>query len=597
MGSQPRDGVVSAEEAVRASVGFDQLRVVADAVYWLESRPESEVTALVRWTVGSGSARISPARFDVGSTVHAYGGGSYAVAGDQVWCVGSEGLYRLRNSQCELVVPGGAFGDLVAGEDELFGVRESAQGDALVAVPLDGAGDVRVLAETSGFFGAPRPGRSMLAWTCWTTRDMPWDACELWAAPYQTGGLIGDPVRVAGGPQESAVEPRWGPDGALYFVSDRSGWWNLYRWHGGPVEPVAPMARDCAAEPWELGYASYDFLPDGRVVIAAQQGPRHRLAVVEPDGGAVRQVPLPYTSIKPYLAASGSKVALVGASATAAPQVALVDLAGGEVEVLARAEGSDFDAATLSVAMEVRVPTGGSREVVALVYPPTGAGADWRAPVIVRAHPGPTASALLRLDWQTQFFTSRGFAVVDVDYTGSTGYGRAFRQALYGRWGIDDVVDCRSVADHLLAAAHAIPGQIFIRGASAGGHTALHAVATDGPFAAATAVSAIVDPDRWAAAVPRFQRAHAARLRGGAGPVRAGDIRRPVLLIHGTADEIVADNDIRELAAELADRGAPHELLLLNGVGHYVASSSQAARALESELAFYRAMINAVVAG
>nr|WP_244933144.1 prolyl oligopeptidase family serine peptidase [Micromonospora tulbaghiae] len=426
---------------------------------------------------------------------------------------------------------------------------------------------------------------------------MPWDACELWVASYTPGGHIESPVKVAGGTNESAVEPRWGPDGMLYFMSDRSGWWNLYRWDGHGVEAVAPLAGECAAEPWELGYASYDFLDDGRIVMAVQEGPRHRLVVIDPTG-TVQPVDLPYTSIKPYLAAQGSTVALIASSPTAAPQVALVHLAKDEpqLEVLARSEHAELSGTEVSTPVELRVRVPDGREVLALVYPPTGSTTGWQAPVIIRAHPGPTASCLLRLDWQVQFFTSRGFAVVDVDYLGSTGYGRAFRESLYGRWGLDDVTDCTSVAEHLLAAGRAVPGQVFIRGASAGGYTALHAVAQNGPFAAATAVSAIVDPDRWATTVPRFQRAHAMRLRGGAGRVRADAVRRPVLFVHGTDDDVAVAEDVRELTAQLASRGARHELLLLPGVGHYVASSARAGEALEAELAHYRSVMTAAAA-
>ncbi|MGK5675641.1 prolyl oligopeptidase family serine peptidase [Micromonospora sp. URMC 106] len=378
----------------------------------------------------------------------------------------------------------------------------------------------------------------------------------------------------------------------MYFVSDRSGWWNLYRWDGLKVEAVAPIAGECAAEPWELGYASYGFLDDDRIVVAVQEGPRHRLVVIEPDG-TVRPVDLPYTSIKPYLAVRGTTVAMIGSSPTAAPQVALVDLAGAhpQVKVLARPEHAELDGARVSTPTQLRVRVANDREVLALVYPPTGSAADWQAPVIVRAHPGPTASCLLRLDWQAQFFTSRGFAVVDVDYLGSTGYGRAFRESLYGRWGLDDVDDCAAVAVHLLSTGRAVPGQVFIRGASAGGYTALHAMAQDGPFAAATAVSAIVDPDRWTETVPRFQRAHAMRLRGGGGRVRAAAVQRPVLLIHGTADEVAVVEDVRELADELTSLGMAPEVLLLPGVGHYVATSRRAGAALEAELAHYRSVM------
>ncbi|SCE69215.1 Dipeptidyl aminopeptidase/acylaminoacyl peptidase [Micromonospora purpureochromogenes] len=589
-----RNAEVSVDDAVCASVSYDQLRTGADGLYWLETRPEAGGGATVtRWRPGEGKRDVSPEGFDISSGVHAYGGGSFAVIEGTLWCVGGDGLYRSRRHSEELdLVSRGSFGDLTIGDGELLAVRESEQGDELVAVSLTGAPQMRTLAVSRGFLGAPRPGPESLAWTAWSERDMPWDACEVWVASYSRRGQVEGPVKLAGGPDESAVEPRWGPDGALYFVSDRSGWWNLYRWDGLKVEAVAPIAGECAAEPWELGYASYGFLDDGRIVVAVQEGPRHRLVVIEP-GGTVRPVDLPYTSIKPYLAVRGRTVALIGSSPTAAPQVALVHLAGADpqVEVLARSEHAALDGARVSTPTELRVRVASDREVLALVYPPTGSAADWRAPVIVRAHPGPTASCLLRLDWQTQFFTSRGFAVVDVDYLGSTGYGRAFRESLYGRWGLDDVDDCAAVAVHLLSTGRAAPGQVFIRGASAGGYTALHAVAQDGPFAAATAVSAIVDPDRWAETVPRFQRAHAMRLRGGAGRVRAAAVQRPVLLIHGTADEVAVVEDVRELADELTSLGMAPEVLLLPDVGHYVAASRRAGAALEAELAHYRSVM------
>ncbi|WP_233513773.1 S9 family peptidase [Micromonospora craterilacus] len=589
---------VSVPDAVRASVSYDQLRALDGSLYWLETRPDAGgVATLTRWTRDKGTRDISPEGFDVTNDVHAYGGGSFAVANGVLWCVGAGGLYQSRRHSDELVlVTPVSVGDLTVGDGELLAVRETERGDELVAVPLTGSPRLRTLIADRGFLSAPRLGPGLLAWSAWGERDMPWDACDLWVASYSSQGHIESPVKVAGGRGESAVEPRWGSDGALYFVSDRGGWWNLFRWDGHEVEAVAPIAGECAAEPWELGYTSYDFLDDGRIVVAVQEGPRHRLVVIDPRG-SVRPVDLPYTSIKPYLAAQGTTVGLIGSSPTAAPQVALVHLADDNprVEVLAKSEHVELSGARVSTPTELRVQVAGGREVLALVYPPTGSTADWLAPVIVRAHPGPTASCLLRLDWQAQFFTSRGFAVVDVDYHGSTGYGRTFRESLYGRWGLDDVDDCTAVAAHLLAAGRAIPGRIFIRGASAGGYTALHAVAQNGPFAAATAVSAIVDPNRWAETVPRFQRAHALRLRGGAGRVQATAVQRPVLFIHGTADDVAVVEDVQVLADQLAARDVPHQLLLLPDVGHYVATSAEAGTALEAELAHYHAVMTAAV--
>ncbi|MFC0099231.1 prolyl oligopeptidase family serine peptidase [Micromonospora marina] len=582
------------EDAVRASVSYDELRTADDGLYWLETRPDAGGgTAVARWRSGEGKRDVSPKGLDVASGVHAYGGGSFAAAKGTLWCAGPDGVYRSRRRDDQLdLIAYGSFGDLTVGDGELLAVRESERGDELIALTFTAAPPMRTLAVSPGFLGAPRTAPGWLAWTAWSERDMPWDACEVWVARYSPGGVIENPVKVAGGAGESAVEPQWGPDGALYFVSDRSGWWNLYRWDGLKAQAVAPIAGECAAEPWELGYASYGFLDDGQIVVAVQEGPRHRLVVIGPEG-IVRPVDLPYTSIKPYLAVRGTTVALIGSSPTVAPQVALVELAGADpqVEVLARSEHAALDGAQVSTPTELRVRVARGREVLALVYPPTGSAADWQAPVIVRAHPGPTASCLLRLDWQAQFFTSHGFAVVDVDYLGSTGYGRAFRESLYGRWGLADVDDCAAVAVHLLTAGRAVAGQVFIRGASAGGYTALHAVTQDGPFAAATAVSAIVDPYRWAQTVPRFQRAHAMRLRGGAGPVRAAAVQRPVLLIHGTADGVAVVEDVRELADEMTSLGMAPAVLLLPDVGHYVASSRRAGAALEAELVHYRSVM------
>jgi dienelactone hydrolase len=537
---------------------LDWLQWQDGALHWLDAH-----RGLLRQGSDGATVELTPPGFRVGGGVHGYGGGSYISTPGALWCVGEDGLYQVNPDNTVTLMVEGAFGDLTLGDGELLAVREDADGDALVAIPLHGDHGPRVLAEAAGFFGSPRPADGMIAWTWWSARDMPWDGCEVWVAGYDPGGRIGDPMRVAGGPDESAIEPRWGPDGMLYFMSDRTGWWNLYR-HDGTA--VAPLTADCAAAPWELGHASYRFLDDGRIVMIVREGPAHRLVVVD-AAGTVTPVAVPYTSIKPCLAAWGSSVALIGSAPSLAQQVAIVDL----------------DAVLPPPQLAASLPLRLDVPVAALVYPPADAPDDWSAPLIVRAHPGPTSSSALRLDPWVQYFTSRGFAVADVDYTGSTGYGRAFRQALYGRWGIDDVADCVAVAEHLITEGRAVAGQVFIHGASAGGYTALRAVSQEGPFAAATAVSAVIDPARWAETAPRFQRPHANRLRSDAGGVTAAALRTPVLLIHGTDDTVVPAADTVSLADALRDRGAPHELLLLPHTGHDV-TDSEATLAAELDL-------------
>lgn len=587
--------------AMRDSRSFDELAFVGDTLFWVESRSEaSGVRTLLRWRAPEGGGDVTPAGFDVASDIHAYGGGVYAVSAHGTWCVrdgstivrvDSEGGPRA--IEVALRDRPSAYGDLTAASGELLCVSETVEGsqtgDSLLAIPMASGAAERVLVHaTDGFLAAPRAGYSRLAWLRWDGDQMPWDATELVVAEYEAGGPLGREVVVAGGPGESVVEPRWGPEGDLYFVSDRTGWRNLYRWDGSQVRKVAPMAAECAAEPWELGYSSYSFLPDRRIVMAVQQGPKHWLAVVD-LGGKVTRIDTPFTSLKPYVAAGRDSVAVIASSPVTAPQVVVVvlDASPAGVQVLTRPNPPQQQSPAISLPLEIAVRSSG-RQVTALLYPPTGSRGGWRAPLIVRAHPGPNASSTLRLDWQVQFFTSRGFAVVDVDYAGSTGYGRAFRQSLYGRWGIDDVADCCAVARHLVSIGRADEDRVFIRGASAGGYTALKAVSGDTPFAAATALSAVVDPSRWAQRAPRFQRSHAARLASPAGAVRASTINRPVLLVHGRGDPIAPMDEIEALADGLSRAGVLHDLLIFGEGGHELARSVDAGAALEAELALYR---------
>jgi dipeptidyl aminopeptidase/acylaminoacyl peptidase len=472
-----------------------------------------------------------------------------------------------------------SYGDLAGSSGEMLCVREHEHGDELVAV--DDAVP-RVLMATDGFLAAPRRRAGRLAWVQWRRDVMPWDSCEVWVADYLPGGGLGAPLRVAGGQDESAFQPVWGADGTLYFVSDRTGWWNLYRWQDGRIEAVAPMQAECAAAPWESGYANYVLLPGGRIGMTVQQGPRHRLIVVEP-GGALTPLEVPYTFIKPFLAAVGDRIALIGASPTRSQEVALVATDGSNHVEVVRPGSEVVDESALSVPEVLRVGSGGD-EVTVLFYPPTERTGP--APLIVRPHTGPTYGVDYRLDWEVQFFTARGFAVADVDYRGSTGYGRGFRKVLDGRWGSLDVEDCRNAALHLLATGRALPSAVFISGASAGGYTALRAVCEDGPFSLAVARSAIVDPNRWRTTAPRFQRPHAAVLAHDDAKVRPEQVRRPVLLVHGADDDVAPVDDVVELAHGLKDR----RLLTLDGVGHYLASAALAA-ALDAELDAYIAVL------
>lgn len=573
-----------AAQVARRSTSYDGLSAWGDRLHWLEALPASGDLVLATWTAEHG---VTLDGLPIGNSVHAYGGGSIVANDVGTWVVGaSDGQIRRADNGVACTDSPHAHGDLAFGDGLLVCVRETESGDQLLAISPQ-TGKEQVL-RRAPFLASPGLTAGRLTWSQWGSDAMPWDCCEVWVADYD-GRRIGGARRVAGGLTESAVQPRWGPDGYLYFISDRTGWWNLYRDRAGRAEPVAPVQAECAAAPWELGYANYAFLPDERVAMTVQQGPSSRLAVAEP-GRPVRTVELPYTSLKPYLAVVGDRVATIGSSPNRAPEVALVAVDGsGEVEILRCPELKD-QSVDLALPEVMRVCSAGG-EVTVLFYPPAG-HASGPVPMILRPHAGPTHHSDLRLDWQVQYFTSRGFAVVDVDYRGSTGYGRPFRQALDGQWGIRDVEDCRNVAWHLLAIGRAAPGAVFISGASAGGYTALRAVCEDGPFALAVARSAIIDPVRWTTTAPRFQRAHAARLAHAGSAVRAHEFKAPALLIHGERDEVAPIGDVLALAHSLRRHDRLAGLISLPGVGHSLSSSAALVSALEAELGAYRAVLD-----
>ncbi|MEU6233038.1 prolyl oligopeptidase family serine peptidase [Kitasatospora sp. NPDC047058] len=577
----------------RNVVAFDELRFAHGFLWWLQSDPEhGGVRRIMRSDTAGRGLAVTPPQIPVGGQLHAYGGGSFAVAGDAVWFVGDAGRSVCRHERgrrAVRAVSGGGddqFGDLaLTTEDLLLAVRGGESADEIVSVSP--AGETRVLVRSSGFLAAPRLRDGVLAYLEWDRQEMPWDGSRLLLAETRPGNSP-QGSWVAGGPTESVVQPSWGPDGALYFMSDRTGWWNLHRFRDGAVETVVQVTGDCAPAPWEGGYQSYDFTSTGGIVLITGDGISSELLLVE--GSARRKIASNLTSIKPYLAVAGETVAVIGATPDLAPAVWVADLAA-DPDAPALPLGGEVSSSPSWTVQEPVVETVESDDVT-LRYLLHRSRHDRPGPLLVRAHPGPTDDVPLRLDWTTQYFVSHGFSVAEVLYRGSTGQGRAFRQALHGHWGDYDVEDCAAVAEHLIATGVAAAGAVFISGASAGGYTALQAACQPGPFSAATATSAIIDPAQWEQSVPAFQRPHAAVLAGPAGAVRPERVRIPVLLIHGTEDTITSPEDAMLLADRLAATGDTHQRLLLKGGDHYLSDPTSRALALQAELDFYRRVMS-----
>lgn len=569
---------------------LDELSAAGGALWWLQNSPDDGTTRLMRCSGADAPVPVTPPGLSIGGWLHSDGGGFYALgAEDTVWFINGadSGLYRLntRTGRFDAVLAGDGFvyGDLYACAAGVLVVRGTEDGDELVLVGrADGA--AQVLIQSTGFLGTPRLLGNRLAFLEWDDDQMPWDGSRLLVARLGPDGMLEQPKIIAGGAAESVVQPAWGPDGELYYLSDRSGWWNLYSWDGARHRPAAPMMHDCAPAPWEGGYQSYTFMADGRAVLTVHDGLSHRLMAVA-AGGALESIDTPLATIKPYLATDDDRLIVIGSSSAEPPAV---------FSVIPKASAASALTLIYAPTQTTMLP-GEPRQLAGvdglryLLHRPPVSGP---VPLIVRAHAGPTDEVRDRLDWTKQYFLAHGFAIAEVAYRGSAGLGRAFRTSLNGRWGTYDVEDCLAVAYDLLADRVATPGAVFLSGSSAGGYTALQAACVENsPLTAVTAISAIIDPVRWAETAPRFQRPHARVLAGPAGAARADQVRIPVLLMHGRSDEVAPAADAENLAAELRAQDPRHEALFFDGVGHYLTSPTVLAEALRLELAFYRRFI------
>jgi len=653
---------ISSDLLAGGGISLDALQPDGEALLWIESRPlEGGRNVVCRAEPGADPVDLTPPgdEFDVRTRVNEYGGGAYAVhagtlffsnfADQRLWRQDPGEPPRPITSEPERpvalryadarVTPDGAL---------LVCVRESHDEagrvvNELVAMPTDGSGAPWVLAGGRDFYASPRlsPDASRLAWLEWDHPRMPWDGTELKVADLSGGVLAGEPRLVAGGPSESVFQPEWSPGGALHFVSDRTGWWNLYReqeasgasgewasgasgewtsgasgeWasrasgdqasgaSGGFAEALAPMEAEFGAPQWVFGLATYAFLPGGRIACLYGRGPVQHLGLLEPGSDRPTPVDVPFTCFyPPQLVALGDRVACIAGSSTLSPAVVVVDPATGEVETLRRARDLDLDPGYLSVARPVEFPTEGGRTAHALYYPPANPDARGpdgeRPPLVVMSHGGPTAGVVDLLKLGVQFFTSRGIAVVDVDYGGSSGYGRAYRERLKGQWGVVDVDDCVNAARHLVDAGEVDGARLAITGGSAGGYTTLCALAFRDAFAAGSSWFGVADLETFASDTHNFESRYLDQLVGPwperadlyreRSPARFADrIDCPVLLVQGLEDEVVPPSQAEAMVRALAARGIPHAYLAFEGEQHGFRKAETIKRAFEAELWFY----------
>jgi dipeptidyl aminopeptidase/acylaminoacyl peptidase len=606
---------------VAESVRLSDVRVDGGDVVWSEGRPgEGGRTQLVRRSADGTVNELLPGGWNARTAVHEYGGGAWWVAGGVVWFAdwSDQRLYR-RDPSGELTAlspkpatpRGDRFADGQVSPDgqTLVCVREHHEPAGLVRnevvrMAADRPSESEVLVSGSDFVAAPRlsaDGRA-LCWLQWDHPNMPWDDVTLLVRHLHSG----EETAVAGGAGESVTEPCWQPDGTLWFLSDRTGWWNLYRWDGAGVETVVEVAADIGEPAWALGGSRYAVLGGGTVVFARWSGGYDGLAVRTADGAMV-QPDLPFSAVPVVRAAGSAEVVLIAASPTREAGVYRIAVPGGRVETLRPPRDLGLDPGYLSVPEPVEFPStdaaGSPRTGHALFYPPASPAcrgpAGERPPLLVKSHGGPTGKAIPALDVGTQYWTSRGFAVVDVDYAGSAGYGRAYRELLRGQWGVLDVADCLAAAGWLAGQQRVDPERLCIRGGSAGGYTTLACLArTDTPFAAGADHFGVADLEALALHTHKFESRYLDRLVGPYPEAREVYLERspiqhverftrPLIVLQGAEDAVVPPPQSEMIVEALKQKGVPVAYLLFEGEQHGFRRAENIRRALDAELSFY----------
>ena len=614
---------VTSDLVSSGTIRFDgQIEIDGDEIYWVEMRPaEAGRYVVVRRSRDGRKSDITPRQFNARTRVHEYGGGAFKVDhgsvyfsnftdqrlycqnfGSTPWPITHEGSMRY------------ADGIIDHRRERMICVcQDHTKNDKnpenyLASINIHGTGQVQKLVSGNDFYSSPRvsPDGSHLAWLTWNHPNMPWDYTELWVGEIEEDGAITNAVKLAGGSDESICQPKYSSDGTLYFISERTGWWNLYRWRDGFIEPLCPMEAEFGVPHWTFGQSNYGFASTRQLICAYFKNGAWHLASLDTVTLRFEIIDTPYTSISSVQAVPGYAVFLAG-SPTEAPAIVRLDLAGGKTEVLCRSTEVKVDPRYLSLPEAIEFPTENGLTAHALYYKPkndnfTGPS-DKRPPLIIVSHGGPSGATSSTLNLSIQFWTSRGFAVADVDYGGSTGYGRAYRQRLDGRWGIIDVDDCVNCARYLIERGEVDGERTVIRGGSAGGYTTLAALAFRNVFKAGASYYGVSDLEALAKDTHKFESRYLDRLVGPyptrrdlyleRSPIRSVErLSCPIIFFQGDEDKIVPPDQAEVMANALRKKGIPVAFVVFQGEQHGFRKAQNIKRALDAELYFYSKIFN-----
>jgi dipeptidyl aminopeptidase/acylaminoacyl peptidase len=607
---------ITTELITAKEIGLRQNLIDGEDIYWVEVHPLEEGRyVIMRHTPDGVTRECTPPDYSVRTRVHEYGGGSFAVAQGVLYFSNFKDHHLYRQpvgGAPELLTPqdGYRYADLVVApkRDRLICIREdhTQPGKAvntIVSIDLRGNDNGTILVEGNNFYSDPRlsPDGNKLAWLTWNHPNMPWDGCELWLADVQEDGTLHNATLVAGSSTESIFQPEWSPGGVLYFVAEFTGWWNLYRWQDGKIETLYPMEAEFAYPQWVFGVSTYGFLSEQAILCTFTQNGFWYLALLDVGEKTLRVIDTPLTDIL-FVRCGKDFAVFRGGSPTQPLSLLRFDASTGNLETIKQTFETTLTSEDLSVPQSIFFPTTGGKEAHAFYYPPVNrdyqAPEQEKPPLLVLSHGGPTAAAFTYLYFDVQYWTSRGFAVVDVDYGGSTGFGREYRQRLNGNWGIVDVDDCCNAALYLVELGLADAARLAIRGGSAGGFTTLCCLAFRNVFHAGASHFGLSDLEFFAKDTHKFESHYLVSLVGPYPECRDRYYERsainfvqnfscPLILLQGDEDEIVPPSQSQLMYEALREKNIPVAYLLFEGEQHGFRKAESIKRSLEAEFYFY----------
>ncbi len=608
---------ITSDLIVAETIRLSQIVLDGEDIYWVEQRPsENGRSVIIKCTQDGQQSDITPPGFNARTKVHEYGGGAFTVHDGTVYFSNfqDQRIYVQTSDAAPVALTphkSFRFADYLVDthRNRLICILEDHSRtnrkvtNSLVSVNLNDGNDIQILASGMDFYSSPAlsPDGTKLAWIAWNHPNMPWDNSELWMGEFTDAGILENMIHIAGGKDESIFQPQWSPDRTLYFVSDRSNWWNIYRWNGTNVEAVSPRKAEFGLPQWVFGMSTYGFESAANIICTFFDNGCWHLARLDLETGKLKILKTPFSYFDTVRVANGKVTCIAGADIM--PNALLqLNLQTGRFMIHRKSAEISFDSTFISRPQGIEFPTENGLTAHAYFYAPQNRDHDppehELPPLIVKSHGGPTGAASSTLELKIQYWTSRGFAVLDVNYGGSTGYSREYRQRLFDKWGIVDVDDCINGAKHLIQRQLADPNRVIIAGGSAGGYTTLCALTFRNFFKAGASYYGVSDLEALAKDTHKFESRYLDKLIAPYPEGRDIYLKRspihfteklscPVILMQGLEDKIVPPDQAEMMVNALREKGLPVAYLTFEGEQHGFRKAATIKRSLEAELYFY----------